>query len=281
MNYVALGLVDMSMGRVEASTLLACECPIIACMDFTIAIVDDLEEDRTHLDACVKHYFATLINQQSQAIQNVRVQMFASAEDFLPVFTPGAYDLVFLDICMNEMNGIELARELRADDTSVLIVFQTTAAEYAFDAFPLHPFDYLIKPCSQEAVDNVLEEALRVLEVGDPEIQVSAVRATFSVPLRSIVAIMSSGHNTELLLTNNQHLVSTESFKSIGAKIEGDARFLTINRGITINMDHVLAPEGDNMRMKDGSRYPIRVNGRAGVLSTFSQYMISKVSKRG
>ena len=244
-------------------------------MKIRIAIVDDLATDRELLHKCIDSFF------EGRKNDSPSVDEFKSAEDFLPKFSAGMFELVLLDICMDEMNGIELAKELRAADPHLMIVFQTTAREYAFDAFPIHPFDYLIKPCRQDEVNAVLDEALRVLDAGDPEIRVDAVRATYNVPLRSIIAITSQGHNTDICLNNNQKLTCTETFKSITSKLGGDPRFLMINRGIVINMDHVLAPAADSMQMKDGSSYPIKVNGRATVLSSFSQYMISKVDKRG
>jgi len=244
-------------------------------MKIRIAIVDDLGTDRDLLSSCIDRFF------EGRKNDSVSIDEFVSAEDFLPKFSAGLFELVFLDICMDEMNGIELAKELRAADPHLMIVFQTTAREYAFDAFPIHPFDYLIKPCRQDEVDAVLEEALRVLDAGDPEISVASVRATYSVPLRSIVAITSQGHNMEISLTNHQNIIGTETFKIITSKLGDDPRFLMINRGIVINMDHVMAPGTDSMQMKDGSSYPIKVNGRSAVLSAFSQYMISKVDKRG
>lgn len=244
-------------------------------MKVKIALVDDLKQDREHLEVCIREFF------EEKSSEAFSVDAFGSAETFLPAFTPGRYDLVFLDICMDEMNGIELAKKLRSSDPHLLIVFQTTAREYAFDAFPIHPFDYLIKPCRQDEVSAVLDEAMRVLNAGDPVIRVLASRAEYDVPLRSVIAAVSSGHNTELALTNNQHITATESFRNISAKLQDDNRFLLINRGIMISMDHVLSPKDGVMHMKDGSSYPIKVNGRASVLTAFSQYMISKVDHRG
>lgn len=243
-------------------------------MKIRIALVDDLKQDREHLEGCINDFFA---EKSSDAFS---VESFESAESFLPTFVPGKYDLVFLDICMDEMNGIELAKELRAIDARLMIVFQTTAREYAFDAFPIHPFDYLIKPCRQDEMSAVLEEAMRVLSAGDPVIRVLASRAEYDVPLRSLIAAVSSGHNTELALTSKQRLTAVEPFRNISSKIEDDKRFLLINRGIMINMDHVLSPKDGAMHMKDGSAYPIKVNGRSTVLSAFSQYMISKMDNR-
>ena len=239
-----------------------------------IAIVDDRDEDRTRLEKCIRRFFSLQNN------DNAEIDTFASAKEFLPAFSRTEYQIAFLDIVMDEMNGIELAKKLREKDAHLLIVFQTTSREYAFDAFPVHPFDYLMKPCEQEDLDNVLTEAQRVLKAGDPEIKVASARDIFSVPLRSICAVVARGHNVEIMLANMKTLVCTETFKSISQKIESDPRFLLINRGVIINMDQVRAPEDGGMRMKNGSIFPIKINGRAAVLSAFSQYMISSVDRR-
>ena len=122
---------------------------------------------------------------------------------------------------------------------------------------------------------------MRVLDAGDPVITVIASRAEYEVPLRSLIAAVSSGHSTELVLTNKQNLTAAETFRNVSEKIRDDKRFLLINRGIMINMDYVLSQKEGVMHMKDGSSYPIKINGRASVLSAFSQYMISKVDNRG
>ena len=244
-------------------------------MNFNISIVDDRKEDRDRLEAAIRDFFSL------QPKDKLSIETFESAEAFLPAFEPGKYHMAFLDIVMDEMNGIELAKKLRAEDAHLLIVFQTTSREYAFDAFPVHPFDYLMKPCKAEELDSVLTEAMRVIGAGDPEIEVATARDKFNVPLRSICAAVSRGHNVDLHLTNKQSLTSTETFRSISDKLSTDPRFLLINRGVLINMDQVLSPMEGGMKMKDGTVHPIKVNGRAAILSAFSQYMISRVDRRG
>lgn len=236
-----------------------------------IAIVDDRPEDRKMLEECIRACCA-------EGDPSFVIDHFDSAEDFLPAFRPGSYDLAFLDIIMDEMNGIELAKKMRASDPHTLIVFQTTSREYAFDAFPVHPFDYLIKPCSQDEVGNVLTEAARVLSAGDPEITVTA-RGELQVPVRTICAAVADGRGVELQLSNSQPLRTTETFRSISEKLGDFPQFLLINRGVLINMDHVMAPEGDCMKMKDGTLHPVKVNGRGAVMSAFTQYMISRVER--
>ena len=58
-------------------------------------------------------------------------------------------------------NGIETARRLRQADPEVLIVFVTSSPEYVWDAFPVHPFDYLLKPYQKEKFEHLAAELRR------------------------------------------------------------------------------------------------------------------------
>ena len=74
------------------------------------------------------------------------------------------YDLIFLDIVMEGLDGIETARRLRERDMGCLIVFLTSSSKYAWDAFPVHPFDYLLKPIDKARLARVLDEAERAVQ---------------------------------------------------------------------------------------------------------------------
>ncbi len=91
-----------------------------------IAIVDDQPEARELLrqDLLVR------------APAGTSIACFDSSESFLSGFVPGDDSLIFLDICMKGMNGIEAAERVRKRSARCLIVFLTSSREYAFDAFP-------------------------------------------------------------------------------------------------------------------------------------------------
>ena len=123
-------------------------------MDWTIAIVDDLQMDRDRLYKDVSRWF-------SQQSLQADIRIYDSAAAMLADFKPGLFQFAFFDIRMDDMTGIQLAETIRKQDTSLLICFLTTSQEYAFDAFPIHPFDYLIKPYKEEQLNHVLSEAHR------------------------------------------------------------------------------------------------------------------------
>ena len=64
---------------------------------------------------------------------------------------------------MEGTNGIETARILRRTDPDLLLVFVTSSPEYVWDAFPVHPFDYLLKPYREEKLFQLAEVAAGVV----------------------------------------------------------------------------------------------------------------------
>ena len=68
----------------------------------------------------------------------------------------GCYDALFLDILMNDDNGIEVARELRKTDKDVRIVFLTSSPEFAVQSYTVGAFYYELKPVRRESFLSLL-----------------------------------------------------------------------------------------------------------------------------
>lgn len=143
-----------------------------------IAIVDDQPEARELLrqDLLVR------------APAGTSIACFDSSESFLSGFVPGDDSLIFLDICMKGMNGIEAAERVRKRSARCLIVFLTSSREYAFDAFPIHPFDYLVKPYQTSQLEHVLSGAIRLMEESEPQVEIRMPRQTVRMPHGQIAA---------------------------------------------------------------------------------------------
>ena len=79
-------------------------------------------------------------------------QLFSTGETFLSVWKPGMYDIVFLDIFMDQLTGVDVARQIRKTDASVKIIFCTTSNEFASESYCVDASFYLVKPFSQNMV---------------------------------------------------------------------------------------------------------------------------------
>jgi len=240
-------------------------------VELNIAIVDDMKADAERLRQTIAEW------EPSCDAENVRVECFACGEELLTRFEPDAFHLVFLDICMGRLNGIETAQRLRETDSRVLIVFVTTSDEFAFQAFPVHAFDYVIKPYTAETLHRVLNEALRHLGVAEPAFAIRHDRTVRNIPASRIVAAVSRGHSSEFFLDDSAPLNSSMSFTEVEALLGAEPRFLLCNRGLIVNMEQVVTVKNGAFVMKNGQTWPIRVRGQAQLLEQFAQYQISRL----
>ena len=78
---------------------------------------------------------------------SLEIQSFSDGDSFLNAYKSGNYDLIFMDIFLKNLNGIDIVRKIRQSDLKVLIVFLTMSSDHIFEAAPLHFFDYILKNC--------------------------------------------------------------------------------------------------------------------------------------
>lgn len=90
-------------------------------------------------------------------------QLFSTGETFLSVWKPGMYDIVFLDIFMDQLTGVDVARQIRKTDASVKIIFCTTSNEFASESYCVDASFYLLKPFSQNMVHTMVQKLRLIL----------------------------------------------------------------------------------------------------------------------
>ena len=238
-----------------------------------IAVVDDSRLDSEKLQRGINKWLCENHN------SNFQIESFKDGEEILKIFEPDKFQIIFMDIIMNMINGIETAKKLRELDSKVLIIFATTSKEFAFEAFPLHPFDYILKPFAPERLDYVLSEAIRILETPEPFINVKISRSSYKIFLKNISAVLANNHSVEIIKNDGETLTCCMTFKELEEVLLEYPRFLECNRGVIINMDHVmsLSKEKESFIMKDGARYAVHVRRRKNILDSFTQYQISRI----
>ena len=108
-----------------------------------IAVVDDEKAIREHICGLVEE-------RQPES----RIEAYATGEELLA--SGKRFDIVFLDIQMEGMNGIEAARGLRERRGDIVLVFITGIKDYVFDALDLYAFQYRLKPIDERKFAEVL-----------------------------------------------------------------------------------------------------------------------------
>ena len=105
-----------------------------------ISIVDDRLEDRNAL----QRELDSALREKGYSVETI--DLYSSGEEFLSGFKKGKYDLIFFDIYMEGINGIEAAAEVRKEDKSVRLIFVTTSNDFAAESYSLRADYYLLKP---------------------------------------------------------------------------------------------------------------------------------------
>ena len=119
---------------------------------YHIAIVEDSPEESKRLEGCVARY-------AEETGTDMRATVFSRAAPFLSKYN-SQFDVVFLDIQLPDMNGIEIAKRVREKDSTVVIIFVTHLAQYAIRGYEVNAMDYVIKPMEYSAFRLKMQRAI-------------------------------------------------------------------------------------------------------------------------
>lgn len=232
-------------------------------MELRFAVVEDRLPDAQRLESLLRLAFG--------GGQPLVCDHYESGDAFLAAFPSKEYQVIFLDICMEGTNGIETARILRRADPDLLLVFVTSSPEYVWDAFPVHPFDYLLKPYREEKLFQLADELRRVLFRAEPELEVRIARQLVHLPLRKIQYAMAQNHYVRIVSDDGEcRAVST--FSQVEQLLRAQENFIVCNRGVILNMDKVLRLDSDCFEMLDGTCLPVRQKDKNSLFAQFTQY---------
>ncbi len=207
---------------------------------------------------------------------SLEIEEFASGTDFIAALDDRRFDVVFMDIYMPDLDGVETARQLRQKTERIFLIFMTASDEHYPDAFSLHAFDYVTKPFTQARLEKVLDEVLDHSPGDEAFVKVSTVAADQKIYLRDIVAVRTDGHYLDIN-TGHQDFVRVRLTAAQFLELTGnDKRFLNINRGLIVNMEHVKAVTELGAMMDDGSALPVAVKKQDEVVQQYNDFNFSR-----
>ncbi len=235
-----------------------------AARAISVGVVDDDPKDRAHLITLLKRY-------QSDHARTFRITQFEDAAALLMDYTP-EYDILFLDIQMDGIDGMRAATAIRKVDTSVVLIFVTNTAQYAVSGYSVQAQSYLLKPATYFALSTELERGLAQLNrMERASILVGSRTALRRVDVADIVYIESRRHKVTVHLLDEQ-IEFNATLKEYEDILE-QHDFYRSNSSFLINLRHLAAIEGEDSRMSTGERLRISRARKKGLLDALASHI--------
>lgn len=184
------------------------------------------------------------------------------------------YDILFLDIQMAGMNGIETARMFRKQNEEAVIIFVTGVKEYVFEAFDVAAFHYLLKPIEEnkfmEIFDRAVKEAGKRKERGQEQFFVKTKNRNIILNHRNILYVESRGRKAEIHTTGEAieiYASMTELESQLGQN------FYRCHRGYLVNMAHITEYGSDSISLSNGESIYLAKERYNGFVKEYMRYL--------
>ncbi len=191
------------------------------------------------------------------------VGTFSSALDLLTKLDELKPDLLFLDIQMPHLTGLDFVKSL---SNPPKVIFTTAYDQYALEGFELDVLDYLMKPVSFERFLKAAEKAKSLFQDSRDSFFVKTDKRMEKVNFEDIL-YLESMQNYVVLHTNNGKLITHNTMKNVFEELPSD-RFTQIHKQYIINNGKVDAIEGNQVEIGD-QKLPISRTFRDEVMRQF------------
>lgn len=225
-------------------------------MNLRCIVVDDDQMARKALERlCTKHEKLELVG------------VYENAQSALAFLETESVDLMFLDVEMPELSGIEMLSYVAY---MPMVIFTTSKPEYAFDAFEYQAIDFLKKPITiirfEQAVAKALENMAKRedYQANANEIYVREEGRYVRIACDDILFFENVGDYVRVKTIKGQHIIHS-TLKNINEKI-GDSRFLKVHRSFIINLQKIKDIE-ENSLVIDKTVIPISRANKAELMS--------------
>ncbi len=234
-----------------------------------IAVCEDNKLDREILKTMLQNYF-------ENRREEVAVLEYSSGEEMLTAIEDNniSVDLIFLDIYMKELDGMETARKIRQFGGNMPIIFSSASAEFALQSYDVEAAGYLLKPLDKEKLGFILDRILKFCT--GKRIAVKVRRQYRYLCTDEIVYVDSDKHTITFYLADGSKVTTTEKMGAVEKAIQ-ETRFIRCHQSYLLNMDYVKDVQEDFI-LKDGTRIPIRVRGRKEMIDRYHEYFKKNLS---
>ena len=216
-------------------------------MAYRVAIVDDSTTDAEFVQDILNSW----ANQRQTDIQ---AEVFPSSESFLFRYAEDKdWDILLLDIEMEKMDGVTMAKRVRKDNEAVQIVFITGYSDYIAEGYEVAALHYLLKPVNQDKLLSVLDRALEKRKQEERCLNVETYGEMVRIPFYEI-RYLDVHQNYVTVHAKGDYTVK----RTLGEfEKELDERFCRVGRSMILNLKYIRRVTKTEVHLSDGTVLPL------------------------
>lgn len=178
----------------------------------------------------------------------------------------GMFDLVFMDVEMKKMNGLETAARIRENDFITAIIFVSQYENYYKEAYDVHPFHFLNKPVGQARLNEVMDSYMKMKKRDRETFTFNVNKVQHTVYLSDVLYFSSERRLINVICSDEIHVFYgklNDVEDHITAK---QCKFIRIHQSFLVNLRHVkeyryaslVMSNGDELQISKENRHRIR-----------------------
>lgn len=173
------------------------------------------------------------------------------------------FDLIFLDIEMKHMDGMETARRIRKMNQFVLLIFVTSHTNYAIDAYAVHPFQFIVKPIDENVVCTYFQQAYEVIMAGQFYFEYRYYKDYYRVLVNDIMYFKSVKRMINIYLKDGTKKQYYDKMNLLEEKLHNSkADFWRIHQSILVNSRYIVRKAFDHIELTNGKTLSISEDKR-------------------
>lgn len=214
----------------------------------------------------------------------VTIAAFPSAESFLFTWEEEKdFDVLFVDIQMKEMNGMEMAKRVREQDPDIAIIFTTGISDYMEVGYEVEALHYLLKPISPEKLYNCMERILK-REKHENFVLVQTKEETLKLSAESIMFIEARGHSCLIEFCPQAgktfHVETTEGISELEQQLS-ETEFVRCHRSFVCRIGGIRHIDRSGIIMDNDSWIPVSRRMYSQVNQMFIRYFKREKENNG
>lgn len=236
-----------------------------------IAICDDLPKDLVRVETMIYEYL-------ERKSVDAKVDTFSHPDDLLEASEQRKYQIMLLDIVMPMYSGIDVGREIRKKDQSVQIIFCTSEASFALEAYDANPTHYLLKPLEEDRFFRAMDLAVKNVEESDRETVVIKTKSGYqTLEVEEILYMEYTNHTVRFVMKREIEWITTTikgNFTEYVKSLIASESFIKTHMSYVVNMDGVEKISSDGFKMENGDMIPISRSQYGSVRDSYLDYRL-------